>query len=152
MTIICTVNLYHVGDGKNALRMEPIDIILSAIIHSFKMSFKERPLPAISRKGKCSESLSAKTNPSDAVGCFASRSQLCMSCDEEIIEVVCQFNDVRLYSSTYRFMRPSNRPKSPSTAKDEKILAGRCHLEMLFKYSCLRTYLEKVTVSFKSKN
>ena len=128
------------GASNKALRTDPVDILLSAIIHSFKMSFKDRPTPAISCKGQGRKSSSVKTTPSDVVGCFTSLFELYLpgeeDVDEDVTEVVRQVKDARLRSSNYGFMGPDNRSDNPSsTAKDEKVPAGRSHLEMLFEYN-----------------
>ena len=123
------------GASNNALRTEPVDIILSAIIDSFKRSFKDRTIPVISCKGQARNSFDEKLDPSDVVGCFTSLSPLHVPGDEDIVQIIRQVKDSRAQSSNHMSMDSDSNVGSPSTtAKDNKIPAGRSHLEMLFEY------------------
>ena len=124
------------GSSNNALRTEPVDILLSAIIRSFQESFNDRATPTILCKGQGRESLDAKLNPADVVGCFASIAPLHVPGDDEVVEIIRQVKDARVRMSNYRHIRSNSDPGVPSTAaKEEKIPAGRSHLEVLFEYN-----------------
>lgn len=143
-TLDSTTTSLLLGTCNNALRTEPIDLILSAIIHSFKKSFKDRAIPAIFCKGQGREPLDAKVKPSDLVGCLTSLLPLHVPGGEEIVQVIRQVKDARVRSSNSGAMGSDSLYGSlPTTAKDEKVPAGRSHLEVLFEYNGQRQGIEK---------
>ena len=124
------------GASNNALRTEPIDILLSAMVHSFQKSFQDRSTPAISCKGQSREPLNTEMDLSEVVGCFTSFFRLHVPGDDDVIKVIGQVKDARAQSSTCGFMSlDSHDGSSTTTANDEKVPAGRSHLEMVFEYN-----------------
>ena len=124
------------GASNNALRTEPVDILLSAIIDSFKTSFRNRAIPVISCKGQGRKVWDEKLDLSDVVGCFTSLNPLHVPGDEDVVRTIRQVKDSRVQSSNHGSMDSDNYVGSPSTtAKDNKIPAGRSHLEILFEYN-----------------
>jgi hypothetical protein len=58
------------GDCHNALRTEPLDILITAIVHSFHRVFPDRNLPTLFNEGHGREPLESNIDPSQTVGWF----------------------------------------------------------------------------------
>lgn len=80
-----------------ALRTEPIDVLLSALIHSFGRTFSDRPQPALFREGHGREPWDDEIDLSRSVGWFTTMYPLHVEIEsgDDIIEVVRHTKDIR---------------------------------------------------------
>lgn len=137
------------GASNNTLRTEPVEILLSAIIDSFK----SRATPVISCKGPGRKGWDEKLDLSDVVGCFTSLDSLHVPDDEDVVRIIRQVKDSRAQVSNHSSMDSDNHVGSPSTtAKDNQIPAGRSHLEVIFEYNGHRGYKENGNSLFHSES
>lgn len=83
--------------GSGALRIQPIDIILGAVAHSFAATFSDRPLPAIFNEGHGREPWDDNIDLWDTVGWFTTLCPLSISNGREksVINAIRGFRDVR---------------------------------------------------------
>ena len=124
------------GASNNALRTQPVDILLSAIVHSFERSFEDRTAPPILCKGQSRGSLDVGIDASDVVGCFESLYQLHVPGNEDVVEIMRQVKDARVRCSMFRSLGWDSHSGSPSaTTKDERSSDGRPNLEIHFEYN-----------------
>jgi hypothetical protein len=65
----------------NALRTEAVDLLISAIVHSFRRTFSDRYLPTLFNEGHGRESWDADIDPSRTVGWFTNISPLRVTLD-----------------------------------------------------------------------
>lgn len=70
---LTTSTMTHCHD---ALRTEPVDLLLSAIIHSFRRTFSDRYLPTLFNEGHGREPWQSDIDPSRTVGWFTNISPL----------------------------------------------------------------------------
>lgn len=80
-----------------ALRTEPIDLLLSALIHSFGQTFSDRAQPALFREGHGREPWDDEIDLSRTVGWFTTMYPLHveMESGDDIIEIVRHTKDIR---------------------------------------------------------
>lgn len=65
-----TITSLFLGDCHNALRTEPVEVLLASLIHSWSHVFTDRPLPAIFNEGHGREPWSSDIDVSRTVGWF----------------------------------------------------------------------------------
>lgn len=80
-----------------ALRTEPIDVLLSALIHSFGRTFSDRAQPALFREGHGREPWDDEIDLSRSVGWFTTMYPLHVEIEsgDDIIEIVRHTKDIR---------------------------------------------------------
>ena len=84
------------GDAPHrALRTEPIDILLSSIVYSFKQAFSDRGSPTIFREGHGREPWSDDIDISGTVGWFTTMFPLHVEAGKDIIETTRRVKDTR---------------------------------------------------------
>src|SRR5690606_35623832 len=71
-----TISALALGEAHAALRTEPIELFLAAIVHSFGRVFKDRQTPSIFNEGHGREPWDRSTDLSRTVGWFTTISPL----------------------------------------------------------------------------
>ncbi|KAH8701118.1 putative nonribosomal peptide synthase [Talaromyces proteolyticus] len=82
--------------SHNVFRTDPVDILLSAIIHSFHCVFNDRFLPTLFNEGHGRESWDSENDPSRTVGWFTNISPLQVSIDSDnVLNTLKRVKDTR---------------------------------------------------------
>lgn len=79
----------------HALRTEPIDLFLSALIHSFTLTFTDRGAPTIFREGHGREPWDDEIDISSTVGWFTTMYPVHIKATQDIVETVRRMKDAR---------------------------------------------------------
>ncbi|TVY84950.1 Nonribosomal peptide synthetase [Lachnellula suecica] len=84
------------GSSNSALTTEPVDIILAALVHSFRCVFSDREAPPVFIEGHGRETWSNEVDPNTTVGWFTTISPLQItSVQSEIIPMIGATKDFR---------------------------------------------------------
>ncbi|KAL1965991.1 hypothetical protein VTN77DRAFT_4931 [Rasamsonia byssochlamydoides] len=80
----------------DALRTEPIDLLISAIVHSFRRTFNDRYLPTLFNEGHGREPWDSDIDPSRTVGWFTNISPLQVTLEsDDVLDTLRRVKDTR---------------------------------------------------------
>ena len=131
------------AECHKALRTEPVDVMLSAIILSFCHVFR-RPSPVIHSEGHGRESWDSDIDPSGTVGWFTTMCPIQVNADENstVIEVLRQIKDVRRKISRNGWDYFTHQYHNSNSTRSAAI-------EMTFNYTGLYQQLERANSLFR---
>jgi non-ribosomal peptide synthase protein (TIGR01720 family) len=136
------------GICNNALRTEPIELLLSAVIHSFSRIFPERRAPAVFNEGHGREPWHASINLSRTVGWLTTLYPLWVGVDdrEDVVKTIRHTKDQRRRIPnngwsyfTSRFLHPEG----------SKAFVKHSEMEVLFNYEGIYQQLERNDALFR---
>lgn len=125
-----------------ALRTEPIDLLMSVLMHSFIQTFTDRATPTIFRESHGREPWTDEIDISETVGWFTTMFPLCIDAGpaDDIVEFTRRVKDNR------RVIPDNGRPYFASRFLNEegiKAFAHHSQVEICFDYLGLYQQLEK---------
>ena len=82
-------------DSHKSFKTEPLDVFLSALMHSFAVTFPSREIPTIYSEGHGRESANPEIDPSSTVGWFTSLCPIQITTAADYLQTVRQVKDVR---------------------------------------------------------
>lgn len=145
----CTLDAVHsamlFGDSNTALRTEPLDMILAALIFSFRQTFN-RSTPAIYNEGHGREPWDESLDVSETVGWFTTMTPISAPKSEDILQILRHVKDARRsipqnglpYFST-RFLTENGRES----------FSHHSPMEILFNYTGRYQQLERAKALLK---
>src|SRR5690606_3377449 len=85
------------GLCHKAFNTETVDILIAAIMHSFRLSFPDREAPAIFNEGHGREPWDSKMDLSRTVGWFTTMCPIVISCvdEDDVVDTVRRVTDIR---------------------------------------------------------
>ena len=128
------------GSCHKALRTEPLDIFLAALVHSFRQTFPDRMTPAVFSEGHGREPWTTEIDLSRTVGWFTTISPLHVRGEDDIVETVRRTKDIR------RQLPVNGWPYFTSrflNADGQKAFKDHWPIEILFNYQGLYQQLER---------
>lgn len=130
------------NEPHQALRTEPIDLMLAAIMHSFGETFKDRTPATIFREGHGREPWSDDIDLSETVGWFTTMFplQIMLDSKNDIVEFVRRVKDVRRSVPSNGWPYFASRYLNP---KGIKAFSKHTQVEMTFDYLGLYQQLER---------
>ncbi|PSN60584.1 nonribosomal peptide synthetase 8 [Corynespora cassiicola Philippines] len=149
MTLDSESSKLLMGGSNDAMRTEPLDIILGALAYSFGKSFPERSIPTMFLEGHGREALGHRVlDVSDTVGWFTTIHPLALAtkADNTVIDAVCLAKDAR------RLVPGKGQPYFASRFYSEKCMeAFKEHdaIELLINFAGSYQQLESDTGLFK---
>jgi len=89
------------SSSNDALRTEPIDIILGVILKSFSKVFRDRKPPAVFNEGHGRDTLDSKIDLSETVGWFTNLAplEIPVSREENVTQTISRVKDTRFFAS-----------------------------------------------------
>lgn len=136
------------GDANSPLRTEPVELLMSIVLHSFQKMFPQRALPTLYSEGHGREPWSADIDISRTVGWFTTMYPICIdtgtldSSDHEISSIM---HVIRLVKDMHRRIPDKGFPYFVSrylTAVGQKAFKSHQDMEILFNYLGLYQQLE----------
>ncbi|KAH8588189.1 hypothetical protein B0O99DRAFT_746976 [Bisporella sp. PMI_857] len=136
ISVPTSISALILGACNGPLKTEVIDLLLSAVIHSFGQSFTDRSLPTIFNYGHGRESWDPSLDISRTVGCFAIMCPISIPGGDpnNIIQVVKETKDVRRIIPKNGFDYFTSRHLTDDGAE---VFGHHDQMEILFHYSDL---------------
>ncbi|CAJ2505645.1 Uu.00g130390.m01.CDS01 [Anthostomella pinea] len=130
------------GRSNESMRTETLDVLVGALVHSFREAFADRPVPAVFLEGHGREPLiNADVELAETVGWFTTLCPMQVPCaaNESLVEAVCHAKDTR--AAVPGKGRPYIACRYHSAAGRE-VFAGHRNVELLLNYRGVFQQLE----------